>query len=263
MALQLHLTATADRHVEARLANSAEPLVPPTPLDNLTRIEGDSNPYRIDPFGLGATLWAAMGGPALLEHLEQDADKLLLLVTDDETAALPWEYVATSDRRFLALRYGLLRLLPDAPPTAVDTSGPLTLTMLAADPLVDKNGRPILHRTRFNPDPEPDEIKPRLDIDKELQAIGEVVQRSNRTLSAKRIPPTIEALQESLTGPPALLHLSCHGTVIEQEHNGQVSRQPMLYLEDDSGQEVSLRGDRLANYNSSFTKSTNPSSRKG
>ena len=90
MAVQLTLSCTVGQQVLAHLGDESQPLVPPTPLADLARIENDSNPYQFDPFGLGLKLYQAMGGQALIDRLEQDDDDLLLLITDDRTAAWPW-----------------------------------------------------------------------------------------------------------------------------------------------------------------------------
>jgi hypothetical protein len=242
MAITLTLAMTADQQVLSHLGDPSQPLAPPTPLSTLTRIEGTSNPYQFDPFGLGLQLFQALGGQNLLEQLNRDSDNLLLLVVDEQTAAIPWEYAATPEQSFLVLRYGFLRLLPEVLPLNVTTNGPLNLIVLAADPLVDQQGRPILARTRFNPNPGADETAPRLDLKTELAAIQQVLHDSGRTLAAQRIPPTKAALQRALRGAPAMLHLSCHGTVIKQQ-DGRL--QPLLFLEDENGQMAPLRGDEL------------------
>jgi len=101
------------------------------------RIEGESNPFVINPLDPGQALFQAMGGESLLTHLEQTADRLLLLITDAQTAALPWEYAVLPSRKPLVKLYGLLRLLPQAPPVLPSPSGPLHLLVLTADPLVN------------------------------------------------------------------------------------------------------------------------------
>jgi hypothetical protein len=62
MAVQLTLSCTAGQQVLAHLGDESQPLVPPISLAELARIENDSNPYRLDPFGLGLKLYQAMGG---------------------------------------------------------------------------------------------------------------------------------------------------------------------------------------------------------
>ncbi|MCB9101344.1 MAG: CHAT domain-containing protein [Anaerolineales bacterium] len=246
MALKLFLTGYEETIVAHR-GDPTDPLTPPTPLAALTAITGEANPYLFDPFGLGATLFQAMGGPALLDHLDRDADELLLLMTDDRSAALPWEYAALSPTELLIWRYRLLRLLPEAKAPRPAPTGPLNFIVLAADPLVDPNGDPILARSRFNPAPRADEVAPRLDLTTELNHIHQTLSRSRVALTAQRIPPTERHLAQAVRRTPALLHLSCHGSIIEQQHNGLTTRQPILYLEDDHGQMAPLRGDRLAN----------------
>jgi hypothetical protein len=144
MPLELSLTATTDpTNVVAHLDRPDQPLAPPTPLAGLSRIEGEANPFVINPFDPGQALFEAMGGSALLtrlKQLEQTGDPLLLLITDAQTAALPWEYAVLPDGDLLGRRFGLLRLLPEAPPARPAPAGPLNLAVLAADPLVDPKG---------------------------------------------------------------------------------------------------------------------------
>jgi hypothetical protein len=64
MAVQLTLTSGADAGIIAQVAGEAQPLTTPTPLATLARIEGESNPYTFDPFGLGLKLYQAMGSPS-------------------------------------------------------------------------------------------------------------------------------------------------------------------------------------------------------
>ncbi len=208
------------------------PLAEPTPLVDLPRITGAENPYRYHPVELGRQLLAAMGGPGLLDLLEHDdPDYLLLLITDETTAAIPWEYAATPGGTFLVAEYGCLRLLPEARPAPSIRPGSLNFVILAADPLVDEYGRA---RTGY-----------KLDIETELQAMGQVLANSGTGLAARRIPPTEQHLRSALKTGPAILHLSAHGNVIDITQDGQVTRQAVLYLEDPTGQAAPLRGDYL------------------
>ena len=72
---------------------------------------------------------------------------------------------------------------------------------LAADPLVDEGGNP---REGY-----------RLDLDNEMRAIRETLQNSGKNLTARRIPPTREHLNRALRQGPAVLHLTCHGNVVD------------------------------------------------
>jgi hypothetical protein len=228
MAVELTLTCTAEQQVLAHFGDETQPLIPPTPLANLARIEGDSNPYQLNPAGLGLLLYQAMGGPALIERLDQDDDNLLLLRTDEQTAAFPWEYAATPEGLFLVRRYGFLRLLPQAKKARPPKSGVLNFIVLAADPLVDQQGHPIRASSRFDPDPDPEATAPRLDLERELAEIQQILRASGKALIAGRIPPTQTHLRQALRRGPAVLHLSCHGTVIEQKTGQSVSFQPIL-----------------------------------
>lgn len=207
-------------------------LTDPTPLADLPRITEAENLYRYNPVVPGRKLFAAMGGQKLLELLDNDdPDYLLLLITDETTAAIPWEYAATTTGTFLVADYGFLRLLPEARTAPPARPGLLNFVILAADPLVDKQGSP---RTGY-----------KLDIETELQAIGQVLGQSNKSLVAHRVPPTQQHLRSALKTGPAILHLSAHGNVIDITHNGQVTRQAVLLLEDPTGQVDPLRGDHL------------------
>ncbi|MBN1992046.1 MAG: CHAT domain-containing protein [Anaerolineae bacterium] len=229
MAVELTLS-----HHEGNIiaAYQGRPLTDPTPLANLPRITDKENPYRYDPVGPGRKLLAAMGGPSLLDLLKQDPDNLLLLVTDETSAAVPWEYAATAGSNFLAVDYGFLRLLPAAKISPPPAAGPLNLVVLAADPLLDSAGRP---RTGY-----------KLDIETELRAIGRVLGQSDKSLVARRIPPTAQHLRSALKQGPAILHLSAHGNVINiKTEDGAIIPQAILALEDDTGREEPLRGDHL------------------
>lgn len=245
MAVTLTLTCTPDQHVLAHLGDQAQPLVPPAPLAGLPRIEGDSNPYLFDPAGLGLKLFQAMGGDLLLKQLDEDGERLLLLVTDAQTRAIPWEYAALSPQDFLACRYGFLRLLPQAQKPRPAREGALNFVVLAADPLVDHHGQPIPARSRFNPDPPAGDTAPRLELETELQHIRRVLIESGQAVEARLVPPTQEHLRQALRRGPAVLHLSCHGNVIEQQQGSSVTQQAILFLEDEHGALAPLRGDQL------------------
>ncbi|MCE7984247.1 MAG: CHAT domain-containing protein [Caldilinea sp. CFX5] len=225
MTLHLSLTVDADQCVVARCGEQI--LGAPTPLAALPRITPDANPFRYDPYGLGRQLLAALGGPALLDRLQADADGALYLTTDAACAALAWEYAATPDRTFLATQYSFLRLLPTARPAPPARSGPLNLVALAADPLVDDQGNP---RTGY-----------KLTIETELSAMTHRLRQSENAVSARRIPPTRGHLQRALRQGPAILHLSCHGNVIQTTAGPQA----ILQLEDETGRAEPLRSDQL------------------
>jgi len=219
MAVTITLS-TSDGQVVAM--HDGRPLADAVALDSLPRITADSNPYRLDPAGLGARLYAALGGPALSDLLDAD-DEGLLLAADDAAAGAPWEYAATPDGDFLVCRHRFLRLLPDARRPRPAPAGPLSFIALMADPLVrdDKARSP---RDGY-----------KLDIEHEMQAIGKVLAASGVALAARRIPPTKAHLQSALRRGPAILHLSCHGNVIPVEVNGRRQARAILDLEDADG----------------------------
>ncbi len=224
MTVELHLN-TNDGNVVA--THQGVPLGAPTPLADLPRITADSNPYRYATFELGHKLFRALGGDALTALLDRDPDATLHLVTDDQSAGVPWEYAATPQNEFLVCMFGFLRLLPTARPAPAAKPGPLNFVALAADPLVDESGNP---RTGY-----------KLDIETELLAIADRLEKSNVDLTAQRTPPTRAALQRAISRGPAILHLSCHGSVIDTEQ-GKVA---VLQLEDENGKAAPLRSDQL------------------
>ncbi len=59
------------------------------------------------PAGLGAQIYAALGGNALRARLDAAWPRVLYLTADNRAAALPWEYAYMGDD-FLALHYGML-----------------------------------------------------------------------------------------------------------------------------------------------------------
>ncbi len=202
-------------------AVDGEVLAGPTPLEDLPGLER----LQADPFELGKGLTAALGDDGLLRLLEADPDRLLLLDADGESDAVPWEFAVTAGRELLVTRFGLLRLVDRDAPPAVD--GPVQFVALAADPLVDQQGN---GRDDF-----------RLDVDTELRAVGRVLRESGQRLFAGRIAPTREALRRGLLRGPAILHLSCHGNVIETP-DGPVA---VLLLEDENGGAAPLPGQDL------------------
>ena len=222
----IELTLRTDERGDVSAYLGDERLAGPTPRDTLPKAPA----LYADPYALGRSLYAALGGPALLARLEGDAGGLLI-DADDAAQAVPWEFATLPGSEYLACRFGLLRLVdrPAPPPTP----GPLRLIVLGADPLVDDNGRA---REGY-----------RLKLDEEFAALRAGLNASGKALEARRLPPTAEALRAALrTLPPdgaALLHLSCHGTVVNTDSGPSA----MLLLEDANGAEQRLRGADLTN----------------
>lgn len=167
------LTLTTDAQERVVATHDGALLGPPTALASLARIGPKSNPYRLDPYGLGAQLLDALGGQVLLDLLDADPNYALHLVVDDRTGPVPWEYASPERGRFLACDYALLRLLPDAPPAWPAKSGPINFVALAADPLVDQNGQP---RPGY-----------RLQADAELKAVAGRLAATEIALTARRL----------------------------------------------------------------------------
>ena len=232
MTVELILAVGADNAVTATVSGAEKPLAGPTPLTDLPTIAVDdkqreSNPFIAAPFELGNRLFAAMGGKLLIDLLEQDAEYTLHLNVDQKAATIPWEFATTADQEFVVCNYAVLRILHEARAAPPARGDQLNFVAVAADPLVDEQGAP---RTGY-----------KLDIENELLAINAKLSQSQVALHAQRIPPTREDLQSALKQGPALLHLSCHGNVIES------NRGPMavLQLEDANGKADPLRGDQL------------------
>ncbi len=227
--MPVELTLTVDAQENLIAACEGVQLAPPTPLASLPALTPESNPYFYDARGLGAQLYAALGGDALRDRLDASWPRVLYLTTDDRAAALPWEYACMGDD-FLALHYGCLRRVTPLRPIAPAPDGPLHFLALAADPLVDERGAPVTQR---------------LAVEREFAQIEATLRRSNAALDARRVPPTIAHLQRALRQGPALLHLSCHGSVETILERGTPRRRALLQLEDPNGAPQYLRGDRL------------------
>ncbi len=128
--------------------------------------------------------------------------------------------------RFDRLSYAVLRLVDreSDPAPAPDT---LQFVILGADPLADEQGRP---RAGY-----------RLRIDEELRAVRRALAASGVDLLARRVPPTRDALRRALRLGPAILHLTCHGDVVQ----GKDGPLAVLLLEDPDGGAARLLGPDL------------------
>lgn len=223
MAVQLHIS-TQENHVHTLYEGVT---LARTPLAELpTRAAALSEPYAN-----GRTLFAALGGDDLIELLEDDEDELLYLdiLAGDAADGLAWECAIVRDTDFLVTQYPLLRLVGKKAKIK-KTAEPLQLIALGADALVDKHGNPR---------------ETRLDILGEMRDIERVWRESGRAVTAQRIAPTPQALQTALSKPlPTLLHLSCHGSLMQIGDR----QQPVLHLEDDNGGSALLMGNDLHTY---------------
>jgi len=195
-----------------------------TPAGNIPAIAR----LQADPFTNEQALTAALGGVEMLKRLTDDPDNLILLDCDEPADAFAWEFATLPDRQFLCVKAGMLRTVPrDAPPAGGNCA--LNFIALAADPLVDERGKV---RDGY-----------RLDLDNEMRAIRETLQNSGKNLTASRIPPTREHLNRALRQGPAVLHLTCHGTVVNTP-NGPLA---VLSLENQDGSHDALTGADLLN----------------
>jgi len=201
----------------------------PVALASLPALTATSNPYFYDPRGLGARLYAALGGDALRARLDATQPRVLYLDADERAAALPWEYAYMGDD-FLALHYGMLRRVTSRRPLAPAAGGPLHFLALAADPLVDATGSAVTQR---------------LAVEQEFAHIQSVLRESDAAVRARRVPPTTRRLRQALMRGPAVLHLSCHGSVETMVVGGGTQPMAVLMLEDPNGAPDLLRGDRL------------------
>ena len=204
---------------------NGESLAAPVPLESLPASPRDRNdPLLKNPYKAGRPLFEALGGEKLLKLLEDDSEGILVLELEDEAEDIPWEFAAMpKERDLLAARYGMVRLVNrDAPPPRGNS--PLQLIFLAADPLVDKEGRP---REGY-----------RLQFEDEVRRLRRAMTRSPRQVIARRIPPTEDALRRHLRRGPVILHITSHGDVIDTDA-GPVA---ILALEDETGKEATLPG---------------------
>jgi tetratricopeptide (TPR) repeat protein len=221
MAIILHLTSD-DHHLHTR---HGEQTLATTPLADLP----DRAAATIQPYEHGPALFRALGGDALLTLLDADPDQTLYLAIpgDDPADAIPWECAVIPPRSFLVHRCGLLRLV-ERTARLDDRPAPVRLIVLGADALVDDEG----HARDGH----------RLDFLSEMSRVERVLLDSGRAVSGERISPTPDALQFALNrNGHALLHLSCHGDLLQTDH-GPI---PMLHLEDENGGPAKLWGSDL------------------
>ncbi|MDX9833384.1 MAG: tetratricopeptide repeat protein, partial [Anaerolineae bacterium] len=215
--MSVEVTLHTDEAGQLFALAAGQPLAGPTPLAALPALQAGV-------YDEGRALAAALGGEQLLALLDDDPDGLLLLACDAKAEAVPWEFAALPGRQLLACRYGLLRLVDrDAPPPG--NGGELQFVALAADPLVDEQGQP---REGY-----------RLKLEDELRAIRRALQDGDKALLGQRVPPTRRALRRALRRGPAVLHLTCHGDVVETDKAGEMA---VLFLEDEDGGQDRLLG---------------------
>ncbi len=215
------------REEERQLVVTFDDQTVKTALETLPAIDR----LQADPFTNGQVLTAALGGDEMLMRLADDPDNLILLDCDDKADAFAWEFATLPDRQFLCVKAGMLRTVNKTSEVfkTSEVSGALNFIALAADPLVDEGGNP---RDEY-----------RLDLDNEMRSIRETLQNSGKNLTARRIPPTREYLNRALRQGPAVLHLTCHGNVVDTP-SGKLA---VLALENKDGSIDPLTGADLLN----------------
>jgi len=214
---------------EGQLVVTFDNQIVKTALDTLPAIDR----LQADPFTNGQVLTAALGGDEMLKRLDKDSDNLILLDCDDKADSFAWEFATLRDRQFLCVKAGMLRTVQTQTSEFFKNSdvlnSPLNFIALAADPLVDESGKP---REGY-----------RLDLDNEMRSIRETLQNSGKNLTGRRIPPTREHLNRALRQGPAVLHLTCHGNVVDTP-TGKLA---VLTLENKDGSIDPLTGADLLN----------------
>ncbi len=224
MALTLHIS-THDDHIHVT-RDGAETIK--SALSGLPdRAQALAAPYEYGP-----ALFDALGGDDLMNALRRERDKTLYLAIPqgDPADSLAWECAVKPPKTFLVHRVPLLRLV-DGEAWLDDTPASVRLLALGADALVDNQGH--ARNTR------------RLDILQEMRQIERTLHDSGKAVTGERIAPTPTALGNALgDGRRTLLHLSCHGSLLQTDH-GPV---PILHLEDADGGPTTLTGDALVDF---------------
>jgi hypothetical protein len=186
-----HITVHCDgdySHTFDLLTLAPDPTIPGRPPQPLA-----------DPVAYGQALFPALFPPQspAQQALASRPDRLLL-VTDEQTDVVPWEYLHGPDG-FLVLDVPLVRGLPAdqrrAPPTLA--SG-LHIVAVPSNPL-DPGVLP-------------------LNIDGEWQRLKEVIQQVPAALALERTrPPTLEQLRRQVAGQQQrVIHFMGHGSTSEQ-----------------------------------------------
>jgi hypothetical protein len=88
VAVLLSLRTDSDGKVTPFL--DGQPLAEPTHLASLPSLKT----LQAAPYAQGRSLTTALGGDAVIERLDADPDRLLLLAADDAADKLPWEFAA-------------------------------------------------------------------------------------------------------------------------------------------------------------------------
>lgn len=227
--MSVHLLVRCDDTMcRVALATMPATFLAETPLDTIPRMSNILDARNMPSgnlYDLGVSLYHALGGVTLRQRLDADDEQVLLLECDATASTIPWEYAASPRRVWLAVDYGMLRLVPR--PARPTTAAP-RLLVLCADPLLYEDGS----QPRYQ-----------LDFDAEIRALQGVLEAAQNRPETRRIPPTRERLRDAFADGPALLHLSCHGSVVAvQEADGTTSQDVALVLEDDHGAQQILLG---------------------
>jgi tetratricopeptide (TPR) repeat protein len=183
-------------------------------IDVLTLVPGEQGPPQPidDPVAYGKAVYQALFPPesATRRKLEVMPERILLVTTDNDLDAVPWEY-AYGPNGLLVLECHFVRGLPAdqriAPPT-LDTG--LHIVAIPSNPL--------------NHDVEP------LNIEGEWMRLKDIIQRVPYALTLERTrPPTIEQVR-------TLVVNQRHRVIHFMGHGGQSEQGAVLYFEQDNGE---------------------------
>lgn len=164
-----------------------------------------------DPVAYGQTLYAALFPPASLAQraLANAPERILLIATDNDLDAVPWEYAYGPDG-FLVLDCHFVRGLPAdqrIPAPTLDTG---------------------LHIVAIPSNPLSHELEP-LNIEGEWMRLKEIIQNVPYAITLERTrPPTIEQVR-------TLVANQRHRVIHFMGHGGQDETGAILYFEQDNG----------------------------
>ena len=164
-----------------------------------------------NPVAYGSALYAALfpTGSLALETLEGQLERIVLVTTDEELDALPWEYVHGPDG-FLVTQYPFVRGLP--------------VERRVVAPVLDQG----LHIVAVPSNPISNRLDP-LDIEGEWTRLTSITRELHYAITLERTrPPTIERLRDFVAGQQdRVVHFMGHG--------GQTGKGAILCFEQEDG----------------------------